>query len=156
MIRIERVLVAVCCLAVSWFGARVWLAVMDQQMAPAVLEMPSVAIPVAQAASQRRWPRNPFRVSGGPTEVATESESQLQVSSDGEIEGLQVRAIAGGPPWRAVLSRVPGFQSDVVVEAGESVGRYKIESIDSASVVVRVGESTLTVKLETFRKPEMQ
>lgn len=60
---------------------------------------------------------------------------------------LHLSGVSGGPPWRAIMSGVPGRDGGVVVNPGDTVGGIKVRSIRRDTVIVQTKDSTMTFVL---------
>ena len=58
---------------------------------------------------------------------------------------MTVRAIAGGPPWHALIDGMPGQSHPTLVRAGTKVERLTVRSINRDSVVLRDADTTLVL-----------
>jgi hypothetical protein len=61
---------------------------------------------------------------------------------------LELSGVMGGPPWRAILSGIPGREGGVVVRAGDTLGGIRIRTIKRDTVVIHAGDSTMTLILK--------
>lgn len=60
---------------------------------------------------------------------------------------IELQGTIGGPPWRGIISGVPGHDGTVVVSAGDTLGGVSIRRVKRDSITVRVKDSTWTVAL---------
>jgi hypothetical protein len=95
--------------------------------------------------------RNPFRLDGllAPRlEVGLDSAASADADTPPPAFRLRLKGLVGGPPWRAVLSGLPGVTGDRTVRAGERFEFLRILDIDAAGVSVAADDSTWTLTLE--------
>lgn len=95
--------------------------------------------------------RNPFRLDGRlapPLEVVLDSLILADAGALPPSFNLRLKGLVGGPPWRAVLSGLPGVAGDRTVRAGERFETVRILDINAAGVSVAVDDSTWTLILE--------
>lgn len=59
---------------------------------------------------------------------------------------LTLKAIVGGPPWQAMLAGVAG-EPEIMVGIGSGVRGLRVQSITRETVVLRSGDSTLTLTM---------
>ena len=59
---------------------------------------------------------------------------------------LKLRAIAGGPPWQALIEGLPGQTRAVLVRSGNTFDRVTIRVVARDSVVVHVEDSTWALR----------
>lgn len=60
---------------------------------------------------------------------------------------LQLSGVSGGPPWRAIVSGIPGRDGGVVVSAGDTLGGIKVRAIKRDTLIVQTSDSTMTLTL---------
>lgn len=60
---------------------------------------------------------------------------------------LALTGISGGPPWHAIVSGIPGHDGGVVVNTGDTLGGVRIGAIRRDTVIVQMGDSSLTFTL---------
>lgn len=154
MNRLHYLLVLVAALSIGWAGLRTRRSVERYagSVAPAPTELPQNL--VRSPAGHATWERNPFRTSSAANSTARAQDSLPASTLLRDDPEFEVRAIAGGPPWRAVVARVTGVASDVVVAPGDTVGGFVVGAIDSASVVLTGGSKRYTLWLPHARPPE--
>jgi hypothetical protein len=56
---------------------------------------------------------------------------------------LELSGVMGGPPWRAIVTGIPGHEVGVVVRAGDTLGGIRIRTIRRDTVVIQAGDSTM-------------
>jgi len=69
------------------------------------------------------------------------------VSAAAPDERLVVTALAGGPPWVAVLAPEGGRAVGIVVRAGDSLATLRVLEVSAAGVRVSNGDSSWTIPL---------
>lgn len=74
----------------------------------------------------------------GPAAPPVPTVSAIRIALQGTI---------GGPPWRAIISGVPGHDGTIVVSAGDTLGGVTIRRVSRDSITVRVKDSTWAVTL---------
>jgi hypothetical protein len=70
-------------------------------------------------------------------------QAELQVPSLRVV----LKAVAGGPPWVAILAGLPGIDGDRVVRVGDRFESLEIRLIASTFVELSGPDSVLRVKL---------
>jgi type II secretion system (T2SS) protein M len=55
--------------------------------------------------------------------------------------------VMGGPPWRAVLSGIPGHNGSVIVAQGDTLGGLRVKSVQRDVVVVQGPDTMWTLKV---------
>ena len=92
---------------------------------------------------------SPFTLGSIATAVeAHPAAAELPSPPARELPPVRLKALVGGPPWRAVLSDVPGAGRDLVVRSGDRFGDLVVAAIDRNAVVLLFGDTTWTVRLE--------
>lgn len=154
MSRLHYLLVLVAALSIGWAGDRTRRTVERYagSVAPVPTQLPQIL--VRSPAGHATWERNPFRTSNAANGAARAEDSLPASALPRDDPEFEVRAIAGGPPWRAVVARVPGVASDVVVAPGDTIGGFVVGAIESASVVLTGGSKRYTLWLPRARPPE--
>jgi hypothetical protein len=61
---------------------------------------------------------------------------------------LELSGLSGGPPWRAIVSGIPGHEAGIVVSAGDTVGGIRVRSVRRDAVIIQTKDSTLTFTLK--------
>lgn len=72
--------------------------------------------------------RNPLRADGGFPPTLAEPASVLGAAASAKPQ-LTLLAMAGGPPWRALVSGVPGASGSTVVDEGRPLPQLTIRRI---------------------------
>lgn len=85
---------------------------------------------------------DPFRLERKPANVAFGAPVVTALSPPKPRIQLVLNGIIGGPPWRAVLTGVPGHDGNTIVAAGDTVGGLRIRSIKHDGVVVQGPDTT--------------
>ncbi|SRR6185312_7105199 len=102
------------------------------------------------SASSHIVTHDPFRVDRKPAMVA------FSIAASGvpappvpaaPIVRIVLHGTIGGPPWRAIISGIPGRDGTIVVSSGDTLGTVAIRSVNKDGVTVRVRDSTWTVTL---------
>ena len=94
---------------------------------------------------------DPFRLSKAPSMVryAAVVDAQTQPLPSPSREPLPVltlRAVAGGPPWQALIEGLPGQPRAVIVRSGNTFEQVTIRAIARDSVVVHSADSTWSLR----------
>ena len=94
---------------------------------------------------------DPFRLSKTPSHVryAAGGNALVQATSlrvREPMPTLKLRAIAGGPPWQALIEGLPGQTRAVLVRSGNTFDRVTIRVVARDSVVVHVEDSTWALR----------
>jgi len=92
---------------------------------------------------------DPFRLdrhSSGPTVDSPVTPSPSAATAPPLL--LELSGVIGGPPWRAIVSGIPGREAGVVVRAGDTLGGIRVRTIKRDTVVIRAGDSTMTLILK--------
>jgi len=66
---------------------------------------------------------------------------------------LVLRGTIGGPPWRAVLSGVPGHGGTVIVGPGDTLGGVSVRMVTRSGATVRAQDSTWVLTLSPGGTP---
>lgn len=90
--------------------------------------------------------RSPFRI-GRVAQHAAGDAAVGTLDAPPAIPEIGVRAIVGGPPWRAVLTGLPGTPSPRVVQLGERFDPVRVVAIEADRVRLVAGDSTWVVLL---------
>jgi hypothetical protein len=90
---------------------------------------------------------NPFRLDRHPS-TPTPDAPTVAVPPAAPTLALELSGVIGGPPWRAIVSGIPGRDAGVVVRAGDTLGGMRIRSIRRDTVVIQAGDSTMTLILK--------
>ena len=90
---------------------------------------------------------DPFRVANRPSLVRYGSASPTatagQLASMHDVRPtMTVRAIAGGPPWHALIDGMPGQTHPTLVGPGTTVAKLTVRRITRDSVVIRGADTT--------------
>ena len=94
---------------------------------------------------------NPFHLDRRPADVPYSPNWQPTAAPASEpLPTLELLGILGGPPWRAIIGGLPGTTSDVVAQAGQTIGDFTIRSVQRDSVVVQTPD---TVWVLTLNRP---
>jgi hypothetical protein len=89
---------------------------------------------------------DPFRLDRHPS--APPVEQPAIVASAPPPLHLELSGVIGGPPWRAIVSGIPGREVGVVVRAGDTLGGIRIRNIRRDTVIIQAGESTMKFTLK--------
>lgn len=89
-----------------------------------------------------RLDRHPSRSTLGPPAIALPSAG---IASPLHLE---LSGISGGPPWRAIVSGIPGHDGGMVVKAGDSLGGIRVRTIRRDTMIVQMNDSTMTFILK--------
>ena len=88
-----------------------------------------------------RLDRHPARPGDGRSPVGSPSPELAPVLR------LQLSGVSGGPPWRAIMSGIPGRDGGVVVNTGDTLGGIKVRTIRRDTVIVQTKDSAITFTL---------
>ena len=89
---------------------------------------------------------DPFRLDRHPSAPPIDQPAIAAVTAPSFH--LELSGVMGGPPWRAIVSGIPGREVGVVVRAGDTLGGIKIRTIRRDSVIIQAGDSTMTLILK--------
>jgi len=64
---------------------------------------------------------------------------------------MTLKAIAGGPPWQALIDGVPGHANALLVQPGTVLDRFRIGAITRTAVVVRGPDTTWVLSFASPR-----
>jgi hypothetical protein len=98
---------------------------------------------------------DPFLLSNTAPTVRYDPESDGVNAANGNVAlppprpTLVLKAIVGGPPWRAVIDGIPGQPAGVIVEQGNTFDRLVVRVVTRDSVVVRGADTSWVL---SFRK----
>jgi hypothetical protein len=92
---------------------------------------------------------DPFRLERKPANVAFSitPPAIAGVPPQGPPVRIALQGMIGGPPWRAIVSGIPGHDGTIMVSSGDTLGGVTIRRIDRSGITVRVKDSTWTVTL---------
>jgi len=92
---------------------------------------------------------DPFRLERKPANVAFSIAPPAIVGAPppGPPVRIALQGMIGGPPWRAIVSGIPGHDGTIMVSSGDTLGGVTIRRIDRSGITVRVKDSTWTVTL---------
>jgi len=158
--RLERRLWSATALILAFTGREVVLANRNDVVATGVggLALGHRAIPKMaefdsdslDSATSHAVARDPFRVDRKPATVA------FAIAPTGvagppvpaaPIVRIVLHGTIGGPPWRAIISGIPGRDGTIVVSSGDTLGTVSIRRVNKDGVTVSVRDSTWTVTL---------
>ena len=92
---------------------------------------------------------DPFRLDRRPSGPPLDQPAMaLPVTVTAPPLQLELNGVIGGPPWRAIVSGIPGREAGVVVRAGDTLGGMRIRTIKRDIVVIQAGDSTMTLTLK--------
>src|ERR1700693_2970374 len=80
---------------------------------------------------------DPFRLDRHPSAPPIDQPAIAAVTAPSFH--LELSGVMGGPPWRAIVSGIPGREVGVVVRAGDTLGGIKIRTIRRDSVIIQAG-----------------
>ena len=89
-----------------------------------------------------RLDRHPLRQTLATPAAASPSDAMISALH------LELNGVSGGPPWRAIISGIPGHDGAVVVNAGDTVGGIKFRTIRRDTVIAQTKDSTITFTLK--------
>jgi hypothetical protein len=89
---------------------------------------------------------DPFRLDRHPSAPPIDQPAIAAVTAP--AFHLELSGVIGGPPWRAIVSGIPGRDVGVVVRAGDTLGGMKIRSIKRDTVVIQATDSTMMLILK--------
>ncbi len=93
---------------------------------------------------------NPFRLDHAPALVAFGQPPAVAPVAPPAPSRPQLpilTALLGGPPWRAVLENVPGFEQSLVVTAGMWAGPFAVIQVSAAGIRLSAGDTTWNLRL---------
>jgi hypothetical protein len=92
---------------------------------------------------------DPFRLERRPSRQ-TLAAPTTAMPSDAMTSGLhlELSGVSGGPPWRAIVSGIPGHDGGVVVNAGDTLGGIRFRTIRRDTVIAQTKDSTITFTLK--------
>ena len=102
------------------------------------------------SAASRVVTHDPFRMERKPANVAFSITPNGGVGvpvPSGPPVRIALQGTIGGPPWRAIVSGIPGHDGTIIVSSGDTLGGVTIRRVDRDGVTVRVKDSTWTVTL---------
>ena len=102
------------------------------------------------SAASRVVAHDPFRLERKPASVAFSIAPNGSVGvppPSGPPVRIALQGTIGGPPWRAIVSGIPGHDGTIVVSSGDTLGGVTIRRVDRDGVTVRVKDSTWTVTM---------
>lgn len=102
------------------------------------------------AAAERTVQSDPFRADRHPASVPfsmTPAGSSAPLIPAGPPLRIALRGTIGGPPWRAILSGIPGHDGTVLLSPGDSLGGILVRRVTRDSAVVRLKDSTWAVAI---------
>lgn len=89
---------------------------------------------------------DPFRLVNAPSRTRYGTSAQPVATSLPAARearpAMTLKAIAGGPPWQALIDGVPGQTHAVLVQIGTALDRLSIRAITRDGVVVRGPDTT--------------
>jgi hypothetical protein len=98
---------------------------------------------------------DPFRLSNSAPTVRYDPANDGVNVSNGNVAlpaprpTLVLRAIVGGPPWRAVIDGIPGQPAGAIVEQGNKFDKLVVGAVTRDSVVVKGSDTSWVL---SFRK----
>jgi hypothetical protein len=130
----------------------------DRTTPVTVMAAAPAARPPAEPRGSAFIDRDPFRLANRPARARyTPATSALAVAEPNPAREphdprptMTLRAIAGGPPWEALIDGLPGRARAELVRAGTVIDRLTIRAITRDSVVVRGPDTTWVL---SFAKP---
>jgi hypothetical protein len=119
----------------------------------ATLTIPAVLVtrdisnePLLDSMASEIVSHDPFRLAHMPAHaryaVTTQSATGISPAARESPPAMTLKAIAGGPPWQALIDGVPGQAGAVLVRSGTVLDRLSIGSITRSGVVVRGSDTT--------------
>jgi hypothetical protein len=102
------------------------------------------------SATSQTITHDPFRVDRKPAMVAfsiVPSGIGAPPVPAAPIVRIVLHGTIGGPPWRAIISGIPGRDGTIVVSAGDTLGTVTIRRVNKDGVTVSVRDSTWTINL---------
>ena len=123
--------------------------------APALRSLQPAYVPFTadsiRAAADALIENDPFRISNTPPMRASSARTVAASTSapprppalaQTARVSVVLKAITGGPPWRAVLGGVPGRVGDQVLEPGARFADMELRSISRDSVAIATADSS--------------
>lgn len=101
-------------------------------------------------AAERVIARDPFRLDRHPASVAfstTPSGAPGPIMPPQPAVRLVLHGTIGGPPWKAILSGIPGHDGTTLMSTGDTLGGVLVRRVARDSVLVRVKDSTWAVTM---------
>jgi hypothetical protein len=88
-----------------------------------------------------------FRLEHRPSQVAFGTPPLPTAPSASPKPRVQptLGGIVGGPPWKAVLMRLPGHEGGVIVVTGDTVAGLKVQAVRRNAVLIRGEDTTWTL-----------
>jgi len=139
------------CLAVSaavhrWSGDARWNAPIPSPaiaptIAPTAIDRDSLEVATELILESAMFGRAAAPIMPLPQPVSAQAAPAAAASPP-----LTLKAIVGGPPWQAVLAGMPG-EAETMVAIGSDVRGLRVLSITRDAVVLRDGDSTVTLTM---------
>jgi hypothetical protein len=96
--------------------------------------------------------RSPFRLAAPADDPTLESSMLPEPAPTGIVlPDIELKAIVGGPPWRGVLSGIPGTAGDEVVRPGDQFADFRVAALAARSATLRWNDTTWTITLKGTR-----
>jgi len=103
------------------------------------------------AAGQQTTTHNPFRLNRSPANVPFGTPDVPPAPPPppppSPLATVALKGIVGGPPWRAILSGVPGRERNVVVNTGDTLGGIRIKQVRHDRIILADKDSAITLTL---------
>lgn len=102
------------------------------------------------AAAERTAQSDPFRADRHPASVPfsmTPAGIPAPLIPAGPPLRIALRGTIGGPPWRAILSGIPGHEGTVLLSPGDSLGGILVRRVTRDSAIIRLKDSTWAVAI---------
>jgi hypothetical protein len=94
--------------------------------------------------------RDPFRIARRPSPVAFGAEPTTPVPQipPQPRPTLTLSGIVGGPPWTAVIEGIPGRETPIVVQRGDSIAGVVVRRVERDHVVVAAMDTVWKLTLK--------
>ena len=138
------------CAAVVWIAVGISSRDSDARVSGANAAVPAIGAataaeelsPRGDSAARYLVDRNPFRLNRQPSIVAFRAGVRAVATAPPRQPPPIVRAIAGGPPWVAILEQIPGRDGSFLVRDGDAIGSIKVRAIKRDTVVIQGSDTT--------------
>jgi hypothetical protein len=90
---------------------------------------------------------DPFRSERNLSAAAAGQAVAAPSASPVSAPHLELSGLSGGPPWRAIMSGIPGHEGGVVVSAGDTLGGMRVRTVRRDTVILETKDSTVTFTL---------
>ncbi len=105
------------------------------------------------ASAARLRSRDPFRIERRPAEIRYNPWEPVVASAPAPTPArppLALAGLMGGPPWNALLEGVPGRETGVLLQLGDSAGGIRFVALHGDTVMLAGFDTTWSL---TARRP---